>query len=108
MTQATVTVEHIDDRAARIAVSGEIDLVNAATLQDELLPLITNQVASVTLDLADLAYIDSAGLRLLFNLGARLETLQIAFALLVPVDSPVRRVIELSGIASIASVQPAV
>ena len=47
-----------------------------------------------------LDYIDSAGLRVLFTLGTRLETLQIALQLLVPSESPIRRVIDLAGVAA--------
>ena len=57
-------------------------------------------------DLSGVTYVDSAGLRVLFTLGTRLEALQIRFRLVVPLDSPPRRVIELSGIGSVAAVQP--
>jgi len=110
MTTASVIARAQDDNVT-IAVVGEIDLANADAVQAEILAAITNQLATVCVDLSALAYIDSAGLRLLFRLGTRLNTLQIALQLLVPLDSPTRRVIELSGIASgpyprIASLRP--
>jgi hypothetical protein len=42
----------------------------------------------------------------LFTLGTRLETLQIALQLLVPSESPIRRVIDLSGVAAAVPVLP--
>lgn len=105
MTGASVAVDHAED-AVRIALSGEIDLANIGTVEAELLGAITNQLVDVVVDLTDLSYVDSAGLRVLFQLAARLETLQTAFHLVVPPDSPVRKVIDLSGIAAIASVEP--
>jgi hypothetical protein len=43
----------------------------------------------------------------LFTLGTRLETLQIALELLVPTESPIRKMIELSGVAAAIPVRPA-
>jgi anti-anti-sigma factor len=108
MTQMAISAEHVDGGTVRIAISGEIDLSNATDLRDQLLAVITNQLTAVALELGGIAYIDSAGLRVLFDLGIRLETLQITLTLRVPLDSPIRRVIELSGLASVASVRPAV
>ncbi|WP_214366119.1 STAS domain-containing protein [Pseudonocardia sp. H11422] len=107
MTRATVATQRVHEDTVRIVISGEIDLANAAAVQRQILAQITNQLAAVSVDLSTLTYIDSAGLRVLFTLGTRLETLQIALELLVPPQSPTRRVIELSGLASIASVRPA-
>ena len=69
----------------------EIDLANAAAVQRQVLGAFTSQLTEVALDLITLTYIDSAGLRVLFTLGTRLETLQIALQLLVPTESPIRK-----------------
>ena len=100
MTEATMTVEHDGDDTVRIALAGEIDMDNARQVEQQILGAISNQLTAVTLDLAGIDYIDSAGLRVLFTLGERLGTLQIALRLLVPEHSTVRRVIDLSGMAA--------
>ena len=105
MTLASVTVEPIRDDAVRITVSGEIDLSNSAAVERQILDAIPNVLDEVVLDLSGLDYIDSAGLRLLFTLGMRLRTLQIAVVLVVPEDSPVRRMIEIAGVAEAMSVR---
>jgi anti-anti-sigma factor len=105
LTLASLTVEPIRDDAVRIAVSGEIDLSNAAVVERQILDAIPNRLDEVVLDLSGLEYIDSAGLRLLFTLGMRLTTLQIAVVLIVPTDSPVRRMIEIAGVAEAMSVR---
>jgi len=66
-------------------------LANAAAVPRQVLGAITSQLTEVALDLITLTYIDSAGLRVLFTLGTRLETLQIALQLLVPTESPIRK-----------------
>ena len=94
-----MTVEHDGDDAVRIALAGEIDMDNARQVEQQILGAISNQLTTVTLDLAGIEYIDSAGLRVLFTLADRLSTLQIALRLVVPERSTVRRVIDLSGMA---------
>ena len=69
-------------------------MANAAAVPRQVLGAITSQLTEVALDLITLTYIDSAGLRVLFTLGTRLETLQIALQLLVPTESPIRKMIE--------------
>ena len=106
MTQACLAVERAREDAVRIVVGGEIDLTNAAAVERQVVDAISNQLTEVTLDLTTLTYIDSAGLRVLFTLGTRLETLQIALELLVPTQSPIRKMIELSGVAVAIPVRP--
>lgn len=105
MTEASLDVEDVGG-TLRVALHGEIDMVNVATVDGDLRALITNRHDDVVLDLAHLDHLDSSGLRMLFTLATRLEALQIGFHLLVPADAPPRRVIELSGIAAIASLRP--
>jgi anti-anti-sigma factor len=100
LTLASVAVEPIRNDTVRITVAGEIDLSNAPTVERHILDAIPNRVDEVVLDLSALEYIDSAGLRLLFTLGMRLTTLQIGMVLVVPADSPVRRMIDISGVAA--------
>ena len=106
MTDATINVEDSPDDTVRITVAGEMDMDNATAVERQILDAISNQLTAVTLDLSGLDYIDSAGLRVLFTLGTRLETLQITLRLLVPTESPIRRVIDLSGVTSTVPVLP--
>jgi anti-anti-sigma factor len=106
VTDATITVDHDGADTVRIALAGEIDMANATDVEQQLVDAISNQLTAVTLDLGDLDYIDSAGLRLLFSLGSRLDTLQITLRLVVPERSPIRRVIDLSGMAATIPVLP--
>ncbi len=100
MTDASMTVRHDSADTARIALFGEIDMANADEVEEQILGAIGNQLTAVTIDLGGLEYIDSAGLRVLFTLGSRLDILQIALRLVVPTGSSIRRVIDLSGMAA--------
>jgi stage II sporulation protein AA (anti-sigma F factor antagonist) len=105
MTTARVDVAP-DDGGVRIAIAGEVDLANAAAVEEQIVAAITNQVTSVSVHLGDVDYIDSAGLRIFFALGPRLAALQITLELIVPVGSPSRRLLEVSGLPSLVTLRP--
>jgi anti-anti-sigma factor len=100
MTTADVLV-HPAGTTVHVTVGGEIDLANVGVVEEQIAEAITNQVTAVTIDLAELAYIDSAGLHVLFSLVARLEVLQIELHVHVPRGSLARRVLELSGFGTL-------
>jgi anti-anti-sigma factor len=95
-----------DDGSTHIIVSGEIDLANAAVVEDEIRAAVSNQPATVSVDLTDTSYMDSAGIRLLFAPPSRLQALRIVLELIVPLDSPTRQLIELSGFESLPTLPP--
>ena len=64
VTEATMTVDHVRAEAVRIALAGEIDMDERATVEQQVLDAISNQLTDVTLDLSALEYIDSAGMRM--------------------------------------------
>lgn len=105
MTQATVAVESAGP-TLRISLAGEIDMANADTVYTQMANAITNRAAGVTVDVTDLRYVDSAGLRVLAFLAARLRQLNIGFTLTAPSNSPARRVIELAGLTFSVSDAP--
>jgi len=103
-TQAFVTIARSDD-VALIKVTGEVDLANAETIEQEILQGIRDGLSAVTLDLTGLRYIDSAGLWILFRLGTSLTTAKIAGEVVVPVDGPIRRMVDIAGVSAAISVR---
>jgi anti-anti-sigma factor len=97
VTSATVKV-HLDRTTVHIVIAGEIDLANVAVVEEEIFAAVDNKVTAVMLDITDLFYLDSSGLRTLFMLANRLEMLQTRRGLIAPHGSPIRRVIEMSGL----------
>ena len=95
-----------EDGSMHITLSGEIDLANAATVEDEIREAVSHQPSAVLVDLTDLTYMDSTGIRILLALATRLKPLRIMLELIVPLDSPTRRLIELSGFESLAALRP--
>jgi anti-anti-sigma factor len=106
VSDAWVTVADTG-RSVRLVLGGEIDMSNAVTVEDQIDAAITNQVTAVCIDLSDVTYLDSAGLRILFGLASRLPTLQIQLELVAPRESPAHRVMEISGLANLVAIIPA-
>jgi anti-anti-sigma factor len=96
-----------EDGSMHIALSGEIDLANAAAVEEEIHAAVSHQASAISAALTDLTYLDSAGIRILFARASRLHALRIVLKLIVPRDSPTRRIIELSGFGSLAALRPA-
>jgi len=86
---------------------GEIDGSNAAELGRALGEQIPSSAHGLVLDLGGVAYLDSAGIELLFRLARRLGDRRQRLRLSVPTRSPVRRVLEICDIGSVAPLEEA-
>jgi anti-anti-sigma factor len=98
-TRADVVAERRGE-AALVTITGEIDISNADIVEQQILESTTGGPASVRVDLTGLDYIDSAGLWILFRLGGSLTAAGIAGEVVVPVDGPVRRMVETAGVSA--------
>jgi len=103
MTVAAADVS-ADNGSVCIRLSGEIDRANVSAVEEQIRTAVSGQRTAVSVDLADVSYIDSTGKQLLFDLALRLQESHILLEIVVPFDSPTRRLIELSGLQSIAAV----
>jgi anti-anti-sigma factor len=79
------------------AVTGEIDVSNAAELERAIAGELDDDAAGLVVDLAGLEFMDSSGVHLLFALARRLAQRGLGFALVMPPETLPRRVLELSG-----------
>lgn len=77
---------------------GEVDASNAATLRAELERLLSNRSMALVVDLSAVGYLDSAGINLLFALGAGLRERQQRLHLVVEEGSPIERMLTISGL----------
>ena len=89
-----------------ISISGEIDLSNADQVEDDITSAISNRSTSASVDLTDVTYVDSVGMRIFFNLVARLRTAQIELKIIAPPTSPARRIVDISGLNAVVTVEP--
>jgi anti-sigma B factor antagonist len=80
-----------------VRIEEEVDLSNAERLGAQVAKAVPNSAAGLVVDLSGVAYIDSAGIGLLFKLGERLQRRRQHLAVVVPEESPVRRVLVVSA-----------
>jgi anti-anti-sigma factor len=80
------------------AVEGEIDASNAVEVRERIRALLTNRSRALVVDLTHTSYVDSAGINLLFALGAALAERQQKLHVVVPPSSPISRVIAITGL----------
>ena len=81
-----------------VRVHGEIDLSNAHEVSSEISGVMGQEAQRLVVDLSDITYLDSAGVALLLRLAERLRFRRRQLHLVVPRGSPVRRVLDFTGL----------
>ena len=103
MTVAAVRIEgDADWPVARLM--GEIDLSNVDDLTGSVEAAVSNRALGVVLDLTDVTYLDSTGLRLIFRMLRKLQDRQQVLRLVVPDDALILRVLCLGGVPDVVTV----
>jgi anti-sigma B factor antagonist len=94
-----LTVESDDGRVAFVP-RGELDLATAPELEDKVLAAVRAGDRAVVLDLRELTFMDSTGVRTIVAAHKAAEEAGTELRVVRPgADNPVSRVIEISGIA---------
>jgi anti-anti-sigma factor len=90
-----VTVEH-QDSGPIVRVTGEIDVSNCDSVRSQLLDAVPHEGFGMVLDLTRTTYLDSSGVRLLFELAERLQARRQRLVLVVAEEALIRRVVVLT------------
>ena len=106
MTSAHITVERHDGELVVIAVHGEIDLDNSRRLGEQILTALPNATVGAVLDLSDAPYLDSAAIRLLFELASTTRGHGQALRIVVPPGSLMRAVFGHVALDSAVPIDP--
>ena len=94
-----------EDGVTIASVEGEIDLSNAAELEIAISQAVANEAVGLVVDLAEVDYLDSSGVTLLFNLSRRVSRRQQEFVVVVPNEAHVREILTLSGATETLALQ---
>jgi anti-anti-sigma factor len=89
-------------------VSGEVDLSNAGSVTERLVEATPNSATAVVLDLSGTRYLDSSGVRMLFELAQRLRNRGQELKLVVADESHVRRVLLLTEVEQVVPLSSSV
>jgi stage II sporulation protein AA (anti-sigma F factor antagonist) len=88
-----------------LAAAGRIDTTTSGALDDALRRALEAGARNVVVDLSDVEYISSAGLRVLLVLAKRLRDLR-GRLVLCAMSEPVKQVFELAGFMPLFTIEP--
>lgn len=101
-TLCRVEIDHV--RGVPVArLAGEVDVSNVDYIENEL-DAAAGRTPLFVVDLTRTEYFDSAGIRLLFTLTARLKTRRQELHVIVPHDAVIRRVLEITDFVRVVPV----
>ena len=81
-----------------IRLHGEVDISNDKEVLAAIEMAVPHSALRLIVDLTDTSYLDSAGLALLLRLAERLQARRQQMRIVAPLGSPVRTVLELTGL----------
>jgi len=99
------SIEFVSRRgsAAVFELGGEVDMANAEDVRGRLLDAPGSET-SLILDLANLRYLDSAGIRMFFDLSEQLAREGRILVLAVASDAPVRKVLSITKLDTLVRI----
>ena len=80
---------------------GEVDASNAASLERDIIAAIPNTAAGLVMELSDVEYMDSSGIRMLFLVHAQLEQRGQHMRAVVPDTTPIKRILDTLGVGTL-------
>ena len=108
MTMATAALTSITEEGGFTVATleGEIDISNSVELETELCQAVPNDATGLVLDLAAVTFVDSSGIRTLFDLASRLAVHRQVLHLALPEDSRLRRTLLMLQIPAVMPLFP--
>ena len=97
--------ERVDGRVV-IRLAGEVDLSNVESLEEQI-ERATADVQDVVIDLTEIEFIDSRGLRLLKRISTTVAGQDATFAIVAPPDSIARSVLDMTHMSDELTVRDA-
>ena len=90
------------------SLEGEIDIANAAQLRAQLTAAVPNTASGFVMDLTPTSYLDSRGVHFILEVAERAARGQQHVRLVVPSDSHVYRILQLSRVQDALPIDPTV
>jgi len=86
-------------------VRGELDASNVEHVREQIIDAATSEAPGMVIDLTETTYLDSAGVRILFELARRLRSRRQELRIAVPPDGIVRRVLVLTALGDVVPLE---
>ena len=103
MTRAELHSQRLDGGVV-LSLSGEIDLENAGRAREQIVDELGDVRRGVVLDLTGVSHLDSAGVRLLFDLAGRMQERRQELAVVAPSQSLARDVLRVVALESVVPI----
>jgi len=97
MNTATFAAAEVDGVVLGV-LTGEVDLANASDLERQIVQAVPNHASGLVLELSEVTYLDSSGIRLVLSLAGRLRWRGQDLVLAAPPDARCRRVLAMAGV----------
>ncbi len=104
MSDVSGLVQVVDRHEGSVPVCeirGELDASNVDHVLEHVVDSVSNDAPGMVLDLGQTSYLDSAGVRIVFELARRLRARRQELRIAVPDDGIVRRVLVLTALADV-------
>ena len=82
-------------------LQGEVDASNAASLEKDIIGAVPNTTAGLVMELSEVDYMDSSGVRMLFVLHTQLEQRGQRMRAVVPDTTPIKHVLDSLGVGTL-------
>lgn len=100
---ANIIVEHVDGwSVARL--NGELDMTNVGYVREQLTSAVPGESIGMVADLTGTTYLDSAAIELIFEMARRLGRRRQRLRIVLPPESPLKRVLELTDVKAVAPI----
>lgn len=94
-----VDIDVRDESGVVVAsVAGDVDLGDTAEVNGRVLGAVTNEAVGLVVEMTGVRYIDSAGIQMLFQFARALEAGRQTMALVVGTESPLRGLLDITGL----------
>jgi len=103
VTDAELHAQRLDGQVV-LSIHGEIDLENAGRARERIVRAVPSGAQGIVLDLTNVSHLDSAGVRLLFDLARRLRERRQELAVVAPSQSLLRDVLAVVSLDRVAAV----
>ena len=84
-------------------IHGELDASNVDHVLEHVVAVVPSDAPGIVIDLTETKYLDSAGVRILFDLARRLRARRQELRVVVPLSGIVRRVLVLTALADVVA-----
>jgi anti-anti-sigma factor len=97
-----------DGQVDVVRLSGDVDIANAMSLFHEVIAQIRSRSIGAAVDLSEVDHLDSAGIRLLFRVAARLAPRRQTLCVVATPGSAVDRILRMSGFDRYSQFTPSI